>query len=137
MFRSRTIAVLTTAALACSAVTALTATSAAALPATTTPIKHLVVIFQENVSFDHYFGTYPNAAGGSGQAFTAAGGTPSVDGLQGSLLSANPNGVNPRRLNPANVADLITCDQDHTYTNEQKAFDGGAMDKFPQTVGNG
>jgi phospholipase C len=26
---------------------------------TTTPIKHLVVIFQENISFDHYFGTYP------------------------------------------------------------------------------
>jgi phospholipase C len=25
--------------------------------ATTTPIKHMVVIFQENVSFDHYFGT--------------------------------------------------------------------------------
>jgi phospholipase C len=23
----------------------------------TTPIQHLVVIFQENVSFDHYFGT--------------------------------------------------------------------------------
>ena len=29
--------------------------------ATTTPIKHLVVIFQENVSFDHYFATYPKA----------------------------------------------------------------------------
>ena len=28
-------------------------------PHTATPIKHLVVIFQENVSFDHYFGTYP------------------------------------------------------------------------------
>ena len=28
---------------------------------TRTPIKHVVVIFQENVSFDHYFGTYPNA----------------------------------------------------------------------------
>jgi phospholipase C len=26
---------------------------------TATPIKHVVVIFQENVSFDHYFGTYP------------------------------------------------------------------------------
>ena len=26
-----------------------------------TPIKHLVVLFQENVSFDHYFGIYPNA----------------------------------------------------------------------------
>ena len=29
---------------------------------TTTPIKHLVVIFQENVSFDHYFASYPQAA---------------------------------------------------------------------------
>ncbi len=28
---------------------------------TATPIKHLVVIFQENISFDHYFGTYPAA----------------------------------------------------------------------------
>src|ERR1035438_4269898 len=28
---------------------------------TATPIQYLVVIFQENVSFDHYFGTYPNA----------------------------------------------------------------------------
>ena len=28
---------------------------------TATPIQHLVVIFQENVSFDHYFGTYPFA----------------------------------------------------------------------------
>jgi phospholipase C len=26
---------------------------------TATPLEHLVVIFQENVSFDHYFGTYP------------------------------------------------------------------------------
>ena len=28
---------------------------------TKTPIKHLVVVFNENRSFDHYFGTYPNA----------------------------------------------------------------------------
>jgi phospholipase C len=28
---------------------------------TTTPIKHLVVIFGENISFDHYFGAYPKA----------------------------------------------------------------------------
>ena len=26
---------------------------------TSTPIKHVVVIFDENISFDHYFGTYP------------------------------------------------------------------------------
>ena len=41
-----------------------------------TPIKHVVVIFQENVSFDHYFGTYPNAANTDGQTFHAAPGTP-------------------------------------------------------------
>ena len=28
---------------------------------TATPIKHLVVIFGENISFDHYFATYPFA----------------------------------------------------------------------------
>jgi phospholipase C len=38
---------------------------------TATPIHHLVVVFQENVSFDHYFGTYPNAANVDGQRFTA------------------------------------------------------------------
>lgn len=29
---------------------------------TTTPIKHLVVIFDENVSFDHSFATCPTAS---------------------------------------------------------------------------
>jgi phospholipase C len=48
---------------------------------TATPIKHVVVIFQENVSFDHYFGTYPNASDTDGQSFHAAPGTPAVDGL--------------------------------------------------------
>src|SRR5215471_3120408 len=40
---------------------------------TKTPIKHLVVIFQENISFDHYFGTYPNAQNNPGEtAFHAS-----------------------------------------------------------------
>src|SRR6267142_6402129 len=44
---------------------------------TATPIKHLVVIFQENVSFDHYFGTYPNAQNNPGEnPFHASGRTP-------------------------------------------------------------
>src|SRR5262249_16282755 len=34
---------------------------------TKTPIKHLVVIFQENISYDHYFGTYPNAQNLAGE----------------------------------------------------------------------
>lgn len=30
------------------------------LTPTATPIKHVVVIYGENVSFDHYFATYPD-----------------------------------------------------------------------------
>ena len=115
----------------------------------TTPIKHVVVIFQENVSFDHYFGTYPQAANISGQPFHAARNTPRVNGLAdtpgaggtGNLLTNNPNRdaggnqVNPRRLDPANINDVLTCDEDHNYNDEQKAFDGGKMDKFVTTVG--
>jgi phospholipase C len=120
---------------------AATAVAAAASPqatgnATATPIKHLVVIFQENVSFDHYFGTYPNAANADGQPFHARPGTPPVNGLTSSLLTNNPNGVNPSRYDPATVNDVLTCDQDHNYNDEQRAFDGGKMDKFPQSVGN-
>src|SRR6478672_11362723 len=66
-------------------------------PATTTPIKHLVVIYQENVSFDHYFATYPNAANSPGEPrFVAKPGTPSINGLGTSLQAPNnPNSVQP------------------------------------------
>ena len=122
---------------------------ASQISSTATPIKHLVVIFQENVSFDHYFGTYPKAANTSGQPFRAARDTPKVNNLantdgvggQGNLLTNNPNKdaggnqANPRRLDPANIGGVLTCDENHNYNAEQKAFDGGKMDKFVTTVG--
>src|SRR5579864_2973046 len=60
---------------------------------TKTPIKHLVVIFQENISFDHYFATYPYAANPDGEPqFHAADDTPRVNNLLTSgLLADNPN----------------------------------------------
>ena len=48
---------------------------------TATPIKHLVVIFQENASFDHYFGTYPFAKNTDGTPFAASSDTPTVNNL--------------------------------------------------------
>jgi phospholipase C len=110
---------------------------------TATPIRHVVVIFGENISFDHYFGTYPNAANTDGQTFHALPGTPAVNGLTDSLLTSNPNLSNPQRLDSSAIGlagsagGQLTCDQDHDYTDEQKAFDGGLMDKFVQSVGNG
>ena len=102
-------------------------------PDTTSPIKHLVVIFQENVSFDHYFAAYPNAANSDGSAFWPKPGTPTVNGLNEPLLAPNnPNSAQPFRLS---YDQAETCDQDHAYTDEQKAFDNGLMDKFVETVG--
>jgi phospholipase C len=105
-------------------------------PATTTPIKHLVVIFQENVSFDHYFATYPVAANPSGEPqFTAKRGTPSINGLNTPLSAPNnPNKVQPFRLDRSQFE---TADQDHVYTDEQQAFDAGLMDLFVEKVGRG
>ncbi len=55
--------------------------AAAKLP-TATPIKHVVIIFGENVSFDHYFGTYPTAKNLAGETrFVAAAGTPKPNNL--------------------------------------------------------
>jgi len=112
-------------------------------------IKHVVVIFGENISFDHYFGTYPNAANPPGQPqFTPVAGTPVPNNYVSnpSLLTQNPNlatngtvnsqngalAANPFRLDRAQA---LTASQDHNYSDEQKAFDGGKMDLFPLYVG--
>ncbi len=114
------------------------------LPATATPIKHLVVIFQENVSFDHYFATYPHAANSPGEpVFHALPGTPTINGLSGSLLTSNPNRLNARNgvgaVDPFRLdrSQAATADQDHDYGPEQAAFHAGLMDLFPLSVGKG
>ena len=111
---------------------------------TATPIKHVVIIFNENVSFDHYFATYPQAANPPGEPhFVGAPGTPRVDNLaNANLLKQNPN------TNPENGADASlpfrldrtqanTADQNHAYTAEQQAANGGKMDLFPKYTGKG
>jgi phospholipase C len=112
---------------------------------TATPIKHLVIIFNENVSFDHYFATYPSAANPPGEpAFTARPGTPAVNNLaSANLLTNNPNFTNkangsgasePFRLDRTQA---LTADQNHAYTAEQQAYDGGKADLFPKYTGKG
>ncbi len=110
---------------------------------TTTPIKHLVVIFNENVSFDHYFATYPKATNPPGEpAFTAAAGTPKVNNLASArLLTNNPNFTN--KANGTDAAEPFrldrtqanTADQNHAYTAEQQAYHAGKADLFPKYTG--
>ncbi|MGC2331236.1 MAG: alkaline phosphatase family protein [Candidatus Acidiferrales bacterium] len=104
---------------------------------TTTPIKHVIVIFQENVSFDHYFATYPYATNPHGEPpFHAADGTPTVNNLlSGGLLTENPNSTQPFRMDTGVAS--VTCDQNHSYKPEQEAADHGLMDKYPESTGSG
>ncbi len=113
---------------------------------TKTPIKHLVVILSENVSFNHYFGTYPKAANPEGEPqFIPASNTPTgINNYQShpELLTNNPNlnpangtaAANPFRLDRTQAT---TADQNHNYTPEQTAYDGGKNDLFPKDVGRG
>ncbi len=129
--------------------------AAAQLP-TATHIKHLVVIFGENIAFDHYYGTYPVAQNNPGETpFTAAPGTPTVNSLATpldpthafapvtgvNLLTDNPNFTNASNgagaANPFRLAasESATADQGHNYKPEQQASDHGAMDLFPDFTG--
>jgi phospholipase C len=106
-------------------------------------IRHVVVIYQENVSFDHYFATYPVALNPPGDPrFIPQPGTPELEGLSGDLLTRNPNFLNEEngngRANPFRLRrdQAATADQDHNYQAEQLAYDGGKMDLFPKSVGS-
>ena len=133
-------------ALAATSALALVASQVPAIAApTATPIKHLVVIFQENVSFDHYFGSYPKAANPKGEpAFHAAADTPSAINTlaKAGLLAKNPNagaqnGTNaagPFRLDRTQAG---TADQNHGYTAEQAAYNNFKMNLFPKHTGRG
>lgn len=105
-------------------------------PSTATPIKHVVVLFDENISFDHYFATYPKAANTDGTKFTAARNTPrDIDNLRtAGLLNKNPNQYAPKRLAPSQA---MTCDQNHSYGPEQYAYNGGRNDQFVQNTDSG
>jgi phospholipase C len=127
---------------------------------TKTPIKHVVIIFEENASFDHYFATYPNAKNSDGTPFTAREDTPTVNGLTdgnnkfpervhvglhnfnpnapakagSGVFVADPNGsANPFRMTRDQI---VTCSNNHDYIGEQKAVDAGLMDQFPQQNNN-
>lgn len=109
---------------------------------TATPIKHLVVLYDENNSFDHYFGTYPRAANPADEPpFHAAPDTPWVSNLLSAhLLRHNPNtnsangagATDPFRLDRSEAA---TANPDHAYTAEQLAYDHGKADLFPKYTG--
>jgi len=124
---------------------ALCAAGSALAQQTTTPITNVIVLFQENVSFDHYFGTYP--ARRTTRATRSSYPIPVLHGQRtdsrpveqqpehqqpGQRSGITQGRVNPMRLSPAQA---YTCSQNHNYGPEQQAVDSGLMDKFPLYTG--
>ncbi|MGZ4494240.1 MAG: alkaline phosphatase family protein [Nocardioides sp.] len=78
-----------------------------------TPIKHFVFLFQENHTFDNYFGTRPG-----------------VDGIPpGTCMPVKP-GIKKPCVKPYWIGNSPVLDLGHTDTQFKREYRGGAMDGF-------
>ena len=80
----------------------------------TNPINHIVVIMQENRSFDNYFGTYPGANG-----------IP-----KGTCVPLSPDNPSVGCVKPFLSTDVISGDLPHGYQSSVVGYDNGKMDGF-------
>ena len=111
-------------------------------------MKHVVILMQENRSFDHYFGTMPGVRGfgDTGHSRSYAGGPTSGPGtftqtLVGTSLGGTPVSyalsggatvLQPFELvsNPPSVAGQTTNDITHDWGPQHGSWNNGAMDRF-------
>lgn len=79
-----------------------------------TPIQHLVVVMQENHSFDNYFGTYPG-----------------VDGIPaGTKMPIDPNSLLAGYITPWHIGNATITDLSHSAATFKDQYDNGKMDGF-------
>ncbi len=83
------------------------------------PISKIVVVLQENHTFDNYFGTYPGADGTAGRSLR---------------LPASPGG--PPVVAPSPSASPAPADLNHNWLAAHADFDGGKMDGFVYSEGS-
>ena len=79
-------------------------------------IKHVVILMQENRSFDEYFGTFPGATG-----LNDPGGV--FDNLYGK--DANQNDIKPFRMSTFTASGLERDNASHSWVDFQALFTGG------------
>lgn len=83
-------------------------------PEPNTPIRHVVVLMQENHSFDNYFGTYPGA-----------------DGFPpGLCVPADPAFPDSECVEPFHIGETPIQDLDHSRRTFRRQYNGGRMDGF-------
>ncbi len=87
-------------------------------------IQHVVILIQENRSFDHYFGSYRGVRGFGDQSAAFQQPDPSN-------LSSPPVGkLLPFHLNAASINSACTPDITHDWVPQHQSWDNGAMDGF-------
>jgi len=102
----------------------------AAAPASLRSIEHVVVLMQENRSYDHYFGAYPKGRGFDDHRKGDLGAFAQKDPQR---RNTSPDGVLlPWHLDTATMNAACTADISHEWNAQHIAWNGGAMDKFVQ-----
>jgi phospholipase C len=104
------------------------AASAAGLPkgwtGTIADVKHVVILMQENRSFDHYFGTLRGVRGfGDKQVLTYQDG-------HTIFQQPDPARTDLGYLLPYNLTDQVDGDLDHSWEGDHQARNGGAWDQW-------
>ncbi len=79
-------------------------------------IKHIIIVMQENRSFDNYFGTYPGADG--------------IVGPDGRITLCVPDPASGACVQPFHAVSAYDTDSGHTQTQAIADIDGGKMDGF-------
>ena len=120
MIRRTVFAFLLTVLLAASQINVAMASSAQAVmvPPAKTPIQHLVVLMQENHTFDNYFGTYPGA-----------------DGLpSGTKMPVDPTNPAAGYIVPWHIGTTTITDLSHTAPTFLAQYDNGKWDGFVSAI---
>lgn len=113
-----------------------------ALPTLQSAIQHVVVIYQENWTFDGLYGSFPGARNLSDASATV----PQIDKLTGAPITSLPQPLDeggkpdpdlpaglparPYALSNYIAPSKLTGDLVHRFYQEQSQIDGGKMDKF-------
>ena len=87
-------------------------------PPAKTPIQHLVVLLQENHSFDNYFGTYPGADG-------------YPDGMQ---IPVDPKRPEAGYVEPWHIGNIAITDLSHSAATFREQYNDGKMDGFVSSL---
>ena len=82
-------------------------------------IEHIIIVLQENHTFDNYFGTFPGADGTAGKKICI----PEIQGSSGCVA-------------PDHDTNLTPVDMNHNWKSAHADYDGGKMDGFVYSEGN-